>query len=308
MSKTDPDSKALARSIDKVRKTPPRKKVPNKGKTKAKPKNKVQVNKLRKYANRLKWTLIIAGLLFFGGWFGITFKDGIKYLLDNNNVPNQDKRLSDLRSVEVISRHMDMLLGIDVSHYQGVIDWSLVDSVSHLKQIDFVFVRATMGKDGVDKAFKMNWKGAGANHFIRGAYHYYRPDENSVEQAKNFIKNVRLQEGDLPPVLDIEDLPKHQSLDSLRTGLVKWMQIIEQHYKVKPILYSGESYYTDNLKKWFPDQVLWIANYNFFIEKIKPTWNFWQFTDKGKVQGIDSNVDLNIYNGTRATIRPLLIK
>lgn len=307
MSKTVSNSKNLDSAINKVTKSSVAKKRPISSKAKSS-KKKVSPSKSRVYVNRIKWIVIIVGLLSIGGWFGITFKDGIKYLLSQNNVPKKEKRLSDLRSVEVISRHQDMLLGFDVSHYQGVIDWSMVDSVSHLKPLEFVFIRATMGIDGKDKAFKMNWKGARANHFIRGAYHYYRPDENSLDQAKNFIANVKLQEGDLPPVLDIEELPKHQSMDSLRSGLVRWINTVEKHYKVKPILYSGESYYTDNLKKWFPDHVLWIANYNFFVERIKPGWSFWQFTDKGVVPGIDTPVDLNIYNGNRASIRPLLIQ
>src|SRR5690606_4690989 len=111
-----------------------------------------------------------------------------------------------------------------------------------------------------------NWRAARANHFIRGAYHYYRPDENSVAQAHNFIKNVRLSAGDLPPVLDIEELPQGQSLDSLRMGLSRWIKMVEEEYQVKPILYSGEHFYSKHLQEWFSDYVLWIANYNFFVE------------------------------------------
>ena len=132
---------------------------------------------------------------------------------------------------------------------------------------------------------------------IRGAYHYYRPNENSLEQAALFIKTVRLQKGDLPPVLDIEKLPKNQSMTNLKKGLRRWLQAIENHYKVKPIIYTGEKYYDDFLKEEFSDYLFWIANYNFYREEIQDDWLFWQFTERAAVPGIEGNVDVNIYNG-----------
>ncbi|RYG05656.1 MAG: glycoside hydrolase family 25 protein, partial [Chitinophagaceae bacterium] len=130
-------------------------------------------------------------------------------------------------------------------------------------------------------------------------YHYYRPNENSIEQANNFIKNVKLQKGDLPPVLDIEKLPKEQSLDSLKVGLRRWLKRVEEHYNVKPIIYSGESYYSDFLEEEFSEYTFWIANYNFFVEQIQPGWMFWQFTESAEVPGIPGKVDLNVFNGPR---------
>ncbi len=256
----------------------------------------------------IKWGIIISVLLGGGIWLGVHFQEGFKYFFSQDRKNAPEKSLFDFRTAEVLARHESKMIGFDVSHYQGVIDWGLVDSVASKSALEFVFVRATMGVDGVDRAYKLNWKGAGANHFVRGAYHYYRPDENSVEQAENFIKTVKLAPGDLPPVLDIEDLPKKQSVENLRLGLKRWIELVEEHYKVKPILYSGEHYYTNHLKKWFPDHVLWIANYNFFVEEIKPEWHFWQFTEKGIVNGIEGKVDLNIYNGNKTEMRKLLIK
>lgn len=256
----------------------------------------------------IKWIIIINVLLGGGIWLGIHFQDGFKYFFSQDRKNAPEKSLFDFRTAEVLARHDSKMIGFDVSHYQGVIDWGRVDSVASKSALEFVFVRATMGVDGVDRAYKLNWKGAGANHFIRGAYHYYRPDENSVEQANNFIKTVKLAPGDLPPVLDIEDLPKKQSIGDLRLGLKRWIELVEEHYKVKPILYSGEHYYTNHLKQWFPDHILWIANYNFFVEEIKPEWHFWQFTEKGIVNGIEGKVDLNIYNGNKTEMRKLLLK
>lgn len=282
----------------------PRKTTPRKPSVRKKKKT----DKTKVILNRVKWIVIISVLLGIGTWFGITFQDGLKYFFSRERKEADEKSVFDFRTIEVLSRHSDKVIGFDVSHYQGVIDWALVDSVSGKSPLEFVFVRATMGEDSKDKAFSINWKGARANHFIRGAYHYYRPDENSVEQAKNFINVVKLSEGDLPPVLDIEERPKGQSMDSLVLGLQRWMDIVEKHYKVKPILYSGENYYSTHLKKWFPEHTIWIANYNFFVEEIKPEWHFWQFTEKGVIKGIDGKVDLNIYNGNKTELRKLLVK
>lgn len=186
---------------------------------------------------------------------------------------------------------------MDVSEYQGKISWSYVDTLEQKYPLDFVFIRATVGRDRKDFQFKRNWIGAKENKMIRGAYHYYRPNENSIEQADLFIKTVKLEKGDLPPVLDIERLPKNQSLDSLKKGLKRWLLKVENHYKVRPIIYTGERYYADFLKDEFGEYLFWIANYNFYRERIEDDWLFWQFTEKATVPGIERTVDVNIYNG-----------
>ncbi|RZJ75468.1 MAG: glycoside hydrolase family 25 protein [Flavobacterium sp.] len=234
---------------------------------------------------------------------GYQYRHGFLYYLGfktNKHIESLSKKegkLSDVRMYEIVSRHKNKVFGIDVSHYQGTIEWDSVKASNKNFPIHFVFVRATAGDDGVDTKFKANWKQARANGFICGAYHYYRPNENSVKQAENFIKTVKLSGGDLPPVLDIEQIPSEQSMDSLKSGLKRWIAKVEKHYGMKPILYSGESFYTDFLREEFKGYKLWIANYSFFVDEIRPEWHFWQFTDKASVSGIEGNVDVNIYNG-----------
>lgn len=233
---------------------------------------------------------------------GYHYRNGLAYYLSfkSNKIAKEDKeakRISDVRNFQVLQNKGTKSVGIDVSEYQGAIDWSKVNAVEEQFPIQFVFVRATVGNDRVDKAFDVNWLGAKDKNIIRGAYHYYRPNENSLEQAALFIKTVRLSKGDFPPVLDIEKLPKNQSVARLKIGLRRWLEAIEAHYKVKPIIYTGEKYYDDFLKEEFSDYLFWIANYNFYRERIEDNWLFWQFTEKGTVLGIEGNVDLNIYNG-----------
>lgn len=215
----------------------------------------------------------------------------------------ESSKLEEARIFQVLKRHHPKVIGFDVSEYQGNILWDQVKTVEDTFDLSFVFIRATAGKDRVDKQFDYNWKQAKTNGFIRGAYHYYRPNENSIQQAALFIKTVQLQKGDFPPVLDIENLPKTQSIDSLKVGLKRWLKKVEAHYKVKPIIYSGERYYKDFLKEDFKEYTFWIANYNFFVEHINDDWMFWQFTEKGTVPGIEGPVDLNVYNGTPKMLR-----
>jgi lysozyme len=229
---------------------------------------------------------------------GYHYRLGFAYYLGfKSHYSSHTDVFSEARNLRVLEKSEGKVVGIDVSEYQGKIRWSYVDTLEKKYPLRYVFIRATVGNDRVDNEFKRNWLGAKENKMIRGAYHYYRPNENSLEQAELFIKTVKLKKGDLPPVLDIEKLPKEQSLDRLKVGLRRWLKRVELHYGVRPIIYTGEKYYDDFLKEEFSDYLFWIANYNFYREEIQDNWLFWQFTEKATVPGIDYNVDVNIYNG-----------
>ena len=248
-------------------------------------------------------------LLFATGYH---YRNGLAYYFsfksDKVLKEREAKRISDVRNYAVLEKNEGKIIGFDVSEFQGKIDWALVGKMGNSDSLRFVFIRATAGNNLADKKFKYNWLGAKKHKIIRGAYHYYRPNENSLEQAELFIKTVHLEKGDLPPVLDIEKLPRDQSLDSLKVGLKRWLKKVEAHYKVKPIIYSGEKYYDDFLKEEFSDYLFWIANYNFYREKIEEDWLFWQFTEKASVSGIKGNVDVNIYNGDLQQLRFITVE
>jgi lysozyme len=266
-------------------------------KKKIKPKSKPSI-----FRKIILWffSMFIIAIVGAGTYY---FRDGLLYYLgfktnkSSNELSQKDREIADVRIYEVLSTHENSVFGFDVSEYQGRIKWDEIGKVEDTFELSFVFIRATAGGNRVDKKFKRNWKEAKNNNFICGAYHYYRPNENSIAQADNFIKTVTLNKGDFPPVLDIEKLPKTQSIDSLKVGLRRWLNKVEKHYKVKPIIYSGESYYTDFLKDEFSDYPFWIANYNLWKKKPEKGWLMWQFTEKGKVEGINGMVDLNVFNG-----------
>jgi len=258
----------------------------------------------RKTASKRNYVPLIIGFIvvFFFAIAGYHYRDALAYYFSFRSRHElkeaESSKVEEARIFQVLKRHHPKVAGFDVSEYQGTIQWDQVKTVEDTFALSFVFIRATAGKNRVDKKFATNWKQAKANGLIRGAYHYYRPNENSIKQAELFIKTVHLLKGDFPPVLDIENLPKTQSVDSLKVGLKRWLKKVEDHYKVKPIIYSGERYYKDFLKDDFKEYPFWIANYNFFVENIKDDWLFWQFTEKGTIPGIEGPVDLNIYNGT----------
>ena len=247
------------------------------------------------------WKKVVFYLLLFSGLVLTTYhyREALLYYFSfKTDKKFKEDKIAQARIYQILNKYPDKVVGIDVSHYQGKIDWSAVTAIDNDFPVKFVFVRASVGNNKVDERFQENWSGAKKYNFIRGAYHYYRPNENSVTQARLFIKTVKLQKGDLPPVLDIEKLPKEQSIDSLKIGLKRWLSLVDAHYKVKPIIYTSERYYTDFLKAEFSEYTFWVANYNFFAENLKDDWLFWQFTEKGQIKGINEKVDINIFNGS----------
>ncbi|UEG50642.1 glycoside hydrolase family 25 protein [Ferruginibacter lapsinanis] len=199
--------------------------------------------------------------------------------------------------------------GIDISHYQSDIDWEEVKQmqIDNIK-IGFCFIKATEGIERTDDRFETNWGKAKANNIPRGAYHFFDSENDGVEQARNFIENVQLAKGDLPPVLDVEQL-NGVSIADLQRRVSDWLKMVEIHYKVKPIIYTGADFYKRCLADKFSDYPLWVAHY---LVKDKPrierSWLFWQHNDAGHVNGIDAYVDFNVFNGDSAAFKQLLLK
>lgn len=270
------------------------------------PKKAIRSRTSKKKSKSLSWFWVFFVLAFLSIVGFYKFRKELKtyFYAQSTGTYQADKR-SKARIDSVLENHKNRAFGIDVSQYQGVINWEDVVKDTTEIPLTFVFVRATAGNDKEDQLFDENWQQLKDKNLIRGAYHYYRPNENSLDQAKNFIKTVQLHKGDLPPVLDIEQLPKNQSVDSLKKGLQRWLDRVESHYGVQPIIYSGEKYYTDFLKKEFSKYTFWVANYNEWVGTIKEDWAFWQFTEKAAIPGISERVDLNIYNGTPKMLRYL---
>lgn len=210
----------------------------------------------------------------------------------------------------IIEQYNDKTFGIDISHYQRKedISWDSLSIANGAIPIDFVVLRATMGNRSADKHFDEFWELAKKNNKIRGAYHFYRADEDPVLQANNFLENVKLESGDLPPVLDIEKIPKLKTKENLVEDLKIWCKIIEESCGKKPIIYTYYYYYKDYLKGEFEGYPIWLANYN-DVPAPSPddNWDLWQFTENGIVHGINTKVDIDIYNGSLWSLKRLTI-
>lgn len=254
------------------------------------------------------WITLLIVLIVVGSGY-LVFK--FRYQLD--------RRLSDytrkappfteaMKFDQVFSTFPNGVLGIDVSEYQGKIDFAGLQLQLQNQRIEFVVVRATMGKDGVDAHFKRNWDGFRPLPVKRGAYHYYRPNENSTLQAQNFIKTVKLKSGDMIPVLDIEKHSTIQSRDRLREGLNNWLKIVEEHYGVKPMIYTGDRFFWEVLhNQGFDEYPIWVANYNPIVKPDTESWTIWQFSEKGSLPGIGEQIDLNVLVGGKDRLEELVI-
>lgn len=200
--------------------------------------------------------------------------------------------------------------GIDISHYQGDINWKKLRTATINKcPVRFVIVKATEGATLTDENFQDNFYQAREYGFIRGAYHFWSNKVSARRQAEFFIKTVPLERGDLPPVLDVEHKPKDMSVQDFQYEVLTWLHIIENRYNTKPIIYTyykfKEAYLNDER---FADYPYWIAHY--YVQKVEyqGTWKFWQHTDNGRLPGIRGKVDFNIYNGSFYDLQQLCIK
>ena len=198
--------------------------------------------------------------------------------------------------------------GIDVSHHQGEIDWTAVKgTASQAYPIRFVFMKATEGGDYKDRRFDENFRRAKEAGLIRGAYHFYNPYTDPIRQADFFISQVKLQRGDLAPVLDIERKPRDKA--QLQADLKVFLKRLELHYGVKPIIYTSFKYRTRYLDApEFDAYPFWIAHYYVDSLSYVGAWQFWQHTDYGTVPGIDTSVDLNVFNGSQEELNQYLVK
>jgi lysozyme len=198
--------------------------------------------------------------------------------------------------------------GIDVSKYQRQISWEAVRDmqVQHIK-LGFAFMKATEGNSNSDAFFKRNWKKAKQAGIVRGAYHFFIATKDGKTQAVNFMDKVKLESGDLPPVLDVEQT-FGASPDQLRNEMREWLLIVEQYYTVKPIIYTYVDFYEKYLKGYFDDYPLWVAHYlQPHQPRISREWSFWQHSERGRVNGILSNVDFDVFNGDSAAFKALLV-
>lgn len=192
------------------------------------------------------------------------------------------------------------MLGIDVSHHQGPIDWR---RVAQNREVRFAYLKATEGGDFSDRRFAENLLGARRAGLRVGAYHFFTFCTDATKQAEHFLQTVKASADMLPPALDVEFGGNCRSVRdrvAIRKGVFEWLRIVEAGTGQRPVLYltpeAFEAYFEasdfDSISDTGP--LLWYRS--ILREPQLPyaaQWTFWQYHARGHVDGIDGPVDLN---------------
>lgn len=187
--------------------------------------------------------------------------------------------------------------GIDISHHQDSVDWGILSR----SRIDFAFIKATEGATHKDTRFQYYWKKADELGIARGAYHFFTFCKTGREQALNFMDTVPKEDGLLPPVIDLEysgNCSARPGKEKVLREILEFSDLVTAKYGKRPIIYATNDSYRDFLSGELPGYRIWIRN--IYSSPGLPDgrkWSFWQYTNRGKLWGIDGFVDFNVFNG-----------
>lgn len=199
--------------------------------------------------------------------------------------------------------------GIDVSHHQGIIDWNRVAN----QNVKFCFIKATEGVHFIDSNYVYNVSNAKRHNIPIGAYHYYRVNRDIKEQFNNFTKAVPKGSVNFPPVIDVEKkfneiLDEGNHKETFINDLNTFKQMLHKYYGTAPIIYTDIKFYNTYLKGKIDDR-LWMSDPGTsqlsYLDSSQ--WLFWQYSMRGKLDGINKEVDLNVFNGDIQQLNQLLI-
>lgn len=199
------------------------------------------------------------------------------------------------------------IFGIDVSKWQGTIDWPKVRQAG----VEFAFIRISDGTGYLDAKFPDNWAGAAQQGILRGAYQFFRSDEDPIAQAEIVLDYLATHGvGELPPVIDVETTDD-QTPATIAARVGTWIAHVEAVLGVRPIIYTGSYFWNGNVQTDdFADYPLWIAHWTTGacpnLPSVWSDWAVWQYSATGSVSGISGDVDLDRFNGTVAEMRTLV--
>jgi lysozyme len=221
------------------------------------------------------------------------------------------RMLSDSKpNTGVAAAHVMPVQGIDVSYWQGDIDWQKVSAAG----VHFAYIKATEGGDRLDPKFRKNWQAAKQAGITRGVYHVMYWCRAAKEQAQWFMTNVPKDSDALPPVLDVEwnshskTCPSRIPRDTAIAKIKIMLEAMEAYTGKRPIIYTDPKFHREVLEGEFPDRYFWLRSVAAKPEEKyrARNWVFWQFTTTGRVRGVTGPVDRNSFNGTRADWKGVL--
>ncbi|MBL4633709.1 MAG: hypothetical protein JKY56_07545 [Kofleriaceae bacterium] len=214
------------------------------------------------------------------------------------DIPEGDE-LETLSSAVVTCPGTETTFGIDVSRYQGDINWTMLADAD----VKFAYIQISRRIDDIDPKFEENWSEAKAAGILRGAYQRFQPEQDVLTQANIFLDKLGpFQRGDLPPMLDVED-SGNLSAEMIAARVREWLVYVESALGVRPIIYTGRFFWRDTLNSAdFTEYPLWIAHYTQECPNIPAPWSQWsfhQYSSSAVLPGITENtVDVNTFNGT----------
>lgn len=185
----------------------------------------------------------------------------------------------------------DLSHGIDVSSHSGQVDWSKVEAAG----LTFAFVKVSEGVDLPDPEHDRHWQSLSATDLTRGGYHFFVTEDDPEAQAKLFIEHAKLEPGDLAPVVDIE-LIGRDTPPGVADRLRRFLEILEQHYGVRPIIYTAPNFWDANMPADFGEYPLWIAEYGVDTPRLPNGWDayhLWQYVDDHQFDGVEKDADLS---------------
>ena len=185
--------------------------------------------------------------------------------------------------------------GIDLSHYQGEVFW---ETVGENTKMAYVYLKATEGGDRIDEMYERNINLAHRYGLKVGSYHFYRPKTEQVKQLENFKTQCLPGEQDLIPMIDIET-KQGLNTEEFCDSLMKFLTLVEEAYKQKPLLYTGTNFYNKYLQGKVNDYQLMIAQYTVREPVLADDRDFtlWQYTGKGRIVGVSGYIDKSRFMG-----------
>jgi GH25 family lysozyme M1 (1,4-beta-N-acetylmuramidase) len=195
------------------------------------------------------------------------------------------------------------LLGVDVSTYQGTVDWAKVKASGRA----FAITRVGDGLGG-DNTFDANWAGIKANGMVRGAYQYFRASDDPKQQADILLAKIGTPaDGDLAPTLDLETLDG-QSAATVVANVKTWLSYVKQKTGRTPMIYTSPGFWPSIGNPDLSAYVLWVAHWGTTCPSMPTGWSTWQFhqdADNGTVSGISGAVDTDVFDGDQAALNAI---
>lgn len=247
------------------------------------------------------------GHIMGGGIDSFSAKDAAANIVSGGRKSSYPLSLTDLPDTVQTD-----IAGFDISHWDGAINWQQLHPP---EGIYFVYIKATEGADYVDPSFESNWAGVRNTLLHRGAYHFFMARQSEAQQmlhAQHFIKTVKnLEDGDMAPMVDVEDDPDINP-ELFQARLLVFVREIESYFKTTPLIYTTKDLYKKylSLHNSFQQYEMWIADYSYARPELcdKKNPRIWQFTDRGTIKGIPSRVDMDLFYNTPDDLKKLFVK